>query len=125
MQRIHLGLCIFEPHREIPSTVLEQGTCHCIQKLEMNQVRVFGLNMLLLTCALVPAAASRPLSEEEIPMVDRAEFIPAAQAGFLEDDELVLGVALGGEAKAYPIRILGLYEVINDRFGDTAIAATW
>lgn len=45
----------------------------------------------------------------------------------LEDDELVLGVEIDGQARAYPINMLkGPYrEIINDRLGETDIAATW
>jgi hypothetical protein len=35
----------------------------------------------------------------------------------LEDDERVVGVARGGEARAYPLGILDWHEVVNDSFG--------
>lgn len=40
-------------------------------------------------------------------------------------DTLVLGVARGGEAKAYPIRTLNRREMVLDRLGGTPILATW
>ena len=45
----------------------------------------------------------------------------------LEDDEMVLGVEINGQSRAYPINMLKgpLREIINDRLGDTDIAATW
>jgi hypothetical protein len=41
--------------------------------------------------------------------------------------ELVLGVVVNGEARAYPINMLTgpQREIINDRLGGRAIAATW
>ena len=48
-----------------------------------------------------------------------------ADEATLEDDELVLGLVIEGEAIAYPIRYLAMYEVVNDRVGDTPIAPTW
>ena len=47
--------------------------------------------------------------------------------GFVRDDELVLGVMVGGEARAYPINQLTrpTREIINDKLGGKAIAATW
>jgi hypothetical protein len=36
-----------------------------------------------------------------------------------------MGVTLNGVAKAYPINILDHHEVVNDRFGDTAITITF
>jgi len=39
--------------------------------------------------------------------------------------ELVLGVAINGEAKAYPLRMLNWHEVINDTVGGVPVAVTW
>lgn len=45
----------------------------------------------------------------------------------IHDDELVLGVVIDGEARAYPINMLTgpTREIINDELNDVAIAATW
>jgi len=48
----------------------------------------------------------------------------AAEAG-LEDGEPVVGVALGGETRAYPLRWLDRHEVANDRLGGRDIAVVW
>ncbi len=47
--------------------------------------------------------------------------VPAAQAFGLLDDELVLGVAVEGLARAYPIRYLSLTEHVNDALGRRTI----
>ena len=46
---------------------------------------------------------------------------------FVTDEELVLGVTVKGESRAYPINMLTgpQREIINDRLGGVAIAATW
>ncbi len=59
-----------------------------------------------------------------IPAIDRPKFIPAAQAR-LADADRVLGVALDGIARAYPVRVLNWHEVVNDRFGTRAVAITY
>ena len=41
------------------------------------------------------------------------------------DDTLVIGVAVGGEAVAYPVQTLNRREIVNDRVGGTPILATW
>ena len=48
-------------------------------------------------------------------------------ARFVRDDELVLGVVVGREARAYPINMLTnpTREIINDKLGGRPIAATW
>jgi len=45
----------------------------------------------------------------------------------VDDDELVIGVVIDGEARAYPINQLTGpdREIINDELAGTAIAATW
>lgn len=43
----------------------------------------------------------------------------------LPDEDLVLGVVLDGNAQAYPIRYLALYEIVNDRVGRTPVAPSW
>ncbi len=56
------------------------------------------------------------------------DIVPAAEAkGWVRDDELVLGVVIAGEARAYPINMLTSpsREIINDNLGGRAIAATW
>ena len=53
---------------------------------------------------------------------------PATEASKdLSDDELVLGVVVEGQARAYPINMLTgpRREIVNDRLGDVPIAATW
>jgi len=68
-----------------------------------------------------------PLEEVEMRVAEAPVDPPtvAADAVDLEDDELVVGVVLDGEAIAYPVRYLAMSEVVNDRVGDTPIAPSW
>ena len=43
----------------------------------------------------------------------------------LGDEQLVMGVALNGEAKAYPVAILEFREIVNDEVGGTPVLVTW
>jgi hypothetical protein len=60
------------------------------------------------------------------PIVD-APFVAADLANRVNDADLVLGVVVGGAARAYPINMLTgpRREIINDTLGGRAIAATW
>lgn len=51
----------------------------------------------------------------------------AEEADHVRDDELVLGVVINGDARAYPINTLTgpRREIINDELGGRSIAATW
>ena len=50
----------------------------------------------------------------------------ADQADFMDDTEIVLGLVVNGEAKAYPVRYVArMAEHVNDRMGGVPICATW
>jgi hypothetical protein len=67
---------------------------------------------------------SQLLSRDAILPIYEPEFVPADQAGYA-DDELVMGVAIAGEAKAYPVGLLNSREMVNDELGGTPILVTW
>ena len=37
----------------------------------------------------------------------------------------VLGVEIDGIARAYPVEVMSMHEVVNDEFGDRAYAVLW
>lgn len=49
----------------------------------------------------------------------------AADLAPIRDDDLVLGIVADGEAVAYPIRYLAMYEVVDSKVGKTPLAPTW
>lgn len=52
------------------------------------------------------------------------QFVPASRAN-IGDLDLVLGVEINGEAKAYPITPLIRREMVNDVLGGVPILVTW
>ncbi len=75
-----------------------------------------------------PAFNPRTLARAFRPIVD-APMRPGSEVGddVVADSELVLGVVVEGKARAYPINQLTgpSREIINDKVGGKAIAATW
>ena len=62
------------------------------------------------------------------PAIKKIDVLPADKAStLLGDRELVLGVSIGEQSRAYPITMLcgPTREIINDELGGTKIAATW
>ena len=62
------------------------------------------------------------------PAIKDAKFVSAQEGdNELLPEELVLGVVLGEQARAYPINMLKgpRREIINDTLGGVPIAATW
>lgn len=57
-----------------------------------------------------------------IPAVDNPEVSSAAEATWLEDDEIVFGIVVNGEARAYPRRIVEVREMVNDTLGGRDLA---
>ena len=64
------------------------------------------------------------LARDDIAPIYEPEFVPADQAGY-SDSELVMGVEIGGEAKAYPIDLLTRREMVNDEMGGIPYLVTW
>ncbi len=52
-----------------------------------------------------------------IPAADNPEVISASEATWLKDDDVVFGVTVNGESRAYPRRIMEVREMVNDTLG--------
>ncbi len=63
--------------------------------------------------------------KDGIPALTNPAFVKAGEAAFMKDGDRVLGVAVKGGAKAYPVKILNWHEAVNDRIKGYAILATW
>lgn len=50
-----------------------------------------------------------------IPPLKHPKMTSAAEAGWLGDDDIVFGVAIDGDVRAYPQRILAWHEMVKDR----------
>ncbi len=59
-----------------------------------------------------------------IPPIYAPRFVNAQDAQ-LQPDELVLGIAIEGQAKAYPVTVLRFREMVNDELAGLPILATW
>ncbi len=53
------------------------------------------------------------------------QFIPAAEARFMDDDDILIGVASGSVAKAFPAADLTQHGSVNDQMPDGPIEVTW
>ena len=52
-----------------------------------------------------------------IPAADNPEVIPADEADWLDDDDIVFGIEVNGEYRAYPRQIMEVREMVNDTLG--------
>jgi hypothetical protein len=60
-----------------------------------------------------------------IPSIDGPTFLHADEVGFVADDEPVLALEVGGEARAYPVQILIWHEIVNDTIDGIPVAITY
>lgn len=66
------------------------------------------------------------LGFDAIPAVLDPEFVDAAQADeWLEDDDLIIGVSINGDSRAYSVPMLSAHEIVNDVVGGEPVAVTW
>jgi hypothetical protein len=61
-----------------------------------------------------------------IPSIDDPKFISIQEADkYLEDSDLVLGLNINGDVRAYPLQILVWHEIVNDKLGGVPITVTY
>ncbi|MFK8083292.1 MAG: DUF3179 domain-containing protein [Granulosicoccus sp.] len=65
------------------------------------------------------------VAQDGIPPLRDPEMINAADADYLQDTNIVFGVAINGEARAYPKRILAWHEMFVDDIGGTRYAGVY
>lgn len=63
--------------------------------------------------------------KDGIPSLDNPELIPAADADYLKGSDLVFGVAINGDIRAYPLRIMGWHEMFNEVIGGVPVALAY
>jgi hypothetical protein len=61
-----------------------------------------------------------------IPSIDDPKFISVQEAdNRLDDSELVLGINISNDVRAYPLQILVWHEIVNDNVGGFPVAVTY
>ena len=59
------------------------------------------------------------------PPMEAPTVLPAARATHMRDDDVVLGVVAGGQARAYPWWVAKNFHVVNDTLGDVPVAVAF
>lgn len=63
--------------------------------------------------------------KDGIPSLDAPNLVAAEDAGYLRDDDLVFGVSINGDTRAYPLRIMGWHEMFNEVIGGVPVALAY
>jgi hypothetical protein len=85
---------------------------------------------VLMVLALVPLGgavwlARTNIFEKMFAPLPSPRYARAAEASWVKDSDLVLGVERNGEAVAYPVRQVAYHHVVMDEVGGVPIAATY
>ena len=63
--------------------------------------------------------------KDGIPAILKPNFVQPGQVEFLDPSDHVIGVQIGKESRAYPIKILNWHEVVNDTLNGVPIVITF
>lgn len=84
---------------------------------------VTSIPVLVLVVSAV--LARQNLFEWMFAPVSNLRFVEVSDARHVEPGDMVLGVRIGDDAKAYPVRLLGYYHVVNDQLGSEPYVVTY
>ena len=62
---------------------------------------------------------------DSIPSIDAPRFVPVATDDTHAASEPVIGLEVGGVARAYPLKVLIWHEIVNDEIAGTPVAVTY
>jgi len=88
---------------------------------------LLGTLLVSVVCDAAPIGY-QAVPRDAFPVFDHPEMMSAEEAeknGAIFDRDAVIGVAHNGEAKAYPITVMGVHELGNDTIGGEPIAVSW
>jgi hypothetical protein len=85
---------------------------------------------IVLTIALIVMVAATVLArvnvfEKMFHPLPRPQYASIGEANFVDADDMVMTVARGNEAAAYPIRLLGYHHIVQDVVGGLPIVVTY
>lgn len=64
-------------------------------------------------------------AKDGIPALTDPKFVSPANAAYLQPHHRVIGVAIGDDARAYPLPIMDFHEIVNDTIAGAAVAVTY
>ena len=63
--------------------------------------------------------------KDGIPAILKPKIVAPGEAAYLEDSDVVIGVKIGRETRAYPVKVLNWHEVVNDTIDGVPVAVTF
>ena len=63
--------------------------------------------------------------KDGIPSIDDPKFAEISESQFVSDSDIVIGLEINGDSRAYPLFILVWHEIVNDLVGNVPVAVTY
>lgn len=63
--------------------------------------------------------------KDGIPSIDSPKFTTIENSQFISDSDIVIGLVINGDVRAYPLFILVWHEIVNDTVGEIPVAVTY
>ena len=63
--------------------------------------------------------------KDGIPAILKPKIVAPGEAAYLQDSDVVIGVKIGSETRAYPVKVLNWHEVVNDTIGGVPVVVTF
>ena len=63
--------------------------------------------------------------KDGIPSIDFPKFAEVSDSQFVSDSDVVIGLEINGDTRAYPLFILVWHEIVNDNVGGVPVAITY
>lgn len=63
--------------------------------------------------------------KDGIPALTNPKLVPASEATYITDKELVFGISINGDTRAYPYRFMDWHEMLNDEIGGIAVSLAY
>jgi quercetin dioxygenase-like cupin family protein len=118
-QIVPVGGTFFEPH----------GALHTSFTSADPDAPVRAVAFLVVPSGSPLTERATTMKEQAQPMpytaIHEPEFVPASEASFLQDDDILLGITSGKVAKAYPAADLSQHGAVSDQVPDGPISVTW
>lgn len=108
----------------LPFEYLPQSLLVTMAEKEKNTPKKNGFILSNLRIDALKIMSGGP-TKDSIPALYYPKFINHNEANYLKDSDKIIGVSIGGMAKAYPINILNYHEIVNDSIGSKRYAVTF
>ena len=106
LQNAALTQVLHDQSQELDDIKLRQGSTEIASRIKLDELLNGGP------------------PKDGIPSIDQPKFDTAATTPFLPTD-IVVGVVINGEAKAYPYKILNWHEIVNDTLGGINLTVSY